>query len=108
MSKYRNKRTVIGGVAFDSKKEAERYVELKLLEKSGIICELKLQPRYELIPAYTLNNKKVRKVEYVADFEYAEKGKGVVIEDVKGMKTEVYKLKKKLFEYIYKKEITEI
>lgn len=98
--KYHNTKTVIDGISFDSKKEAEYYKMLKLLEKNQIIKNLKLQPRYELIPSFTKNGIKHRKCEYIADFEYIEDGKTVVV-DTKGFKTDVYKLKRKLFEYKY-------
>lgn len=108
-SKYHNKKTEIDGIVFDSIKEGNRYMELKLLSKAGAIKDLKLQPRYELVPRYKINGRAVRKCEYVADFEYYDVHKGkVVVEDVKGMRNDVYKIKKKLFEYKYQQEITEI
>lgn len=111
MSKYHNKKTEIDGIVFDSRKEGNRYLELKILEKAGAIKDLKLQPRYELVPKYKINGRAVRKCEYVADFEYFDTHKGeVVVEDVKSAatRTDTYKIKKKLFEYRYKQEITEI
>lgn len=108
-SKYNNKKTIIDGIVFDSIREARRYQELKLLQKVGKISELELQPRYELIPKYKKNNKTIRKTEYVADFRYKDEKGNIVVEDVKGTKTELYKLKKKLLEYLYKDiEIKEI
>ena len=86
-NKYNNKKVIIDGIKFDSNKEAQHYKQLKLLERAGEIKNLKLQPRYELIPQYTLNNKKIRKCEYIADFEYVDKRTGEVItEDVKRSK----------------------
>ena len=100
--KYHSKKTVIDGINFDSKKEAMRYQELKLLERAGKIRDLKLQPEYELIPKFKKNNKTYRKTIYKADFSYFDiEGNKYIIEDVKGFKTDVYKLKKKLFEYTY-------
>lgn len=95
MSKYHNIRTN----GFDSKKEAGRYQELKLLEKAGVIMALELQPRFLLQDSFSdKKGIKYRKIEYVADFKYFDKEMNcAVVEDVKGMKTEVYKLKKKLF-----------
>lgn len=100
--KYHSKKTIIDGIEFDSKKESMRYQELKLLERAGKIRELKLQPEYELIPKFKKNNKTYRKTIYKADFSYfdVETNKHIT-EDVKGFKTDVYKLKKKLFEYRY-------
>lgn len=99
--KYHNKKTDIEGIIFDSKAEARRYQELSLLEKAGVIKRLRLQPEYELIPSFKKNGRTFRKTVYRADFEYVENGR-IVVEDVKGFKTDVYKIKKKLFEYKYK------
>lgn len=109
MNKYHAVKTDIDGIRFDSYKEGSRYMELKLLEKGGAIKDLILQPRYELQPAYEINGRKVRKIEYVADFEYYDNDKKKkVIEDVKGYRTDIYRIKKKWFEYKYDVEITEI
>ncbi len=110
MSKYKAKKTEVNGILFDSKKEANRYATLLLLEKSGRIKDLKLQPTYELIPRFKKNGKTYRKTTYKADFEYFDtKLNKKVVEDVKGFKTPVYLLKKKLFEYNYPElEIIEI
>lgn len=110
MSKYHNKKTTVDGIKFDSKAEAERYIDLKTLEHWGTIKDLRLQPTYELQPSYKKNGKTVRKIVYKADFEYFDCRTGkVIVEDVKGVKTAVYKLKKKIFEYRYPElEITEI
>ena len=70
MSKYRNKKTQVDGIWFDSKKEAERYLELKALEQKGEIRKLKLQPVYELQPSFEHKGKKYRAITYRADFEY--------------------------------------
>jgi len=98
--KYGNRKTNEGGHEFDSKAEAKRYTQLALMERAGEIHSLRLQPEYELIPAFKKGNKKYRQTVYIADFEYIENGRKIV-EDVKGFKTDVYKLKKKLFEYRY-------
>jgi hypothetical protein len=102
-SKYGNRKTGVDGNTFDSKKEAERYVELKLLEKGGVISGLELQPKFELQkPFFDKEGKKHRAITYIADFQYLDKKTGkLVVEDVKGRKTEVYKIKKKLFVYKY-------
>lgn len=100
-NKYGNIKTEVDNVKFDSKHEAIRYKELKLLERAKQIKELELQPRFVLQLAFTDNQgNKHRQIEYVADFKYKEHGKEIV-EDAKGMKTEVYKIKKKLFLYSY-------
>lgn len=101
-AKYHNQKVIIDGIKFDSKLEANRYAELKILEKAGIISALQLQPSFELIPAFSKGGKKYRAAHYVADFMYYDnQEKRVKIEDTKGMETEVYKLKRKLFEFKY-------
>ena len=95
--KYNAKKVVIDGIEFPSEKEGERYIELKMLEKAGKIKDLKLQPVFLLQEGFYYQGKAIRQITYRADFEYVnEKGERVV-EDVKGFRTEVYKLKKKLF-----------
>ena len=56
-NKYHNTKTKVNDITFDSKLEAKRYTELKLLEKNGLIKDLKLQPVYELIPSFKKDNK---------------------------------------------------
>lgn len=97
-AKYHNTKTEIDGIVFDSRMEARRYVQLKEMLEAGEIYDLRLQPEYELIPAYTRNGKRIRKTVYRADFSYIKDGE-VVVEDVKGVETEAFKLKRKLFEY---------
>ena len=105
-SKYHAKKTVVDGVTFDSKREANRYLVLKGMEEDGTIKDLRRQVRYELIPAFDVDGKHYRPVFYVADFVYRENGHEV-IEDVKGMRTDVYRLKSKLFARRYGKVIRE-
>lgn len=106
--KYGNAKVTIDGRTFDSKAEAERYSQLRLLERAGVIRGLECQKVFELIPAYKKNGKTVRAVKYLADFVYWEKNK-IIVEDVKGCRTDVYKLKKKLFEWRYPElEIKEV
>ena len=101
-SKYHSKKVRVDGIEFDSKKEAKRYSELKLLERVGEIKELELQKVFELQPSFKKNGKTYRKTTYKADFYYFNNRTGkYIVEDVKGFKTEVYKLKKKMFEYKY-------
>ena len=95
MNKYNNKKTIVDNITFHSKKEAKRYGELKLLEKSGEIFYLKLQERY------ALNIGQVKICTYVSDFTYIDKNGLKVVEDTKGMRTQVYKLKAKLMLAIY-------
>lgn len=101
-SKYYNKKTRINNITFDSKIEALRYVELKFLQNIGKIKDLKLQPKYELIPTFKKNNETFKKTTYIADFSYYDNELGkIIVEDVKGFKTDVYRLKRKMFEYYY-------
>lgn len=100
MSKYKNKKVQIDMYVFDSIAESRRYKELALLEKAGEIENLQLQPKFLLQESFKKNGKTYRKIEYIADFMYEEKGK-VIIEDVKGMETKEFKIKRKLFEYKY-------
>ena len=94
---------------FDSVKEYERWLELKALERDGAITGLKRQVRYELIPTlHTFAGAPVRGVSYVADFVYTDRNGTFHVEDVKGMRTEVYKLKRKLMLYIKGIDIEEV
>ena len=104
--KYHSKKCIIDGIIFDSKKEASRYLELKEMQDRGEITDLKLQVPFILIPAFNLGKKRYRKMEYIADFVYIKNGEQIV-EDTKGYKTEIYKIKKKLMAYIYQIEIKE-
>ena len=110
MSKYHSRKTKVDGITFDSRLEARRWCELKLMERAGAISDLQRQVHFELQPSYRKNGKTIRKIEYVADFVYRDNiTKRTIIEDTKGMQTPVYKLKKKLFEYKYPEhEIVEV
>lgn len=105
-SKYHAKKTVVDGITFDSKREADRYLVLKGMEEDGTIEDLRRQVRYELVPAFDVDGRHYRPVCYVADFVYREDGREVV-EDVKGMRTDVYRLKSKLFARRYGMSIKE-
>lgn len=108
MQKYRARKTEVDGIVFDSKLEAHRYRELKLLEKAGEISDLQLQVKYELIPAQRLDGKVVeRALNYVADFVYLENNKWVV-EDTKGVRTRDYIIKRKLMLYVHHIRIKEV
>ena len=108
-NKYHNKKVVYDGIKFDSKKEGNYYLTLKYLEKVGIIKDLELQKEYILIDKFTLNGKTYRKTSYFADFTYFNtKDNKIHIVDTKGVRTDVYKLKKKIMAYKYNIEIEEI
>ncbi len=102
-SKYNNKKTVVDGITFDSMKEAQRYAELKLMEKGKVIYDLTIQPKFPIIIGG------VKICTYIADFIYRDLATGITtVEDVKGMKTPVYNLKKKLMRAVHGIEVTEI
>lgn len=102
-SKYNNKKTVLDAYKFDSKKEAKRYSVLKLMVLANEITDLRMQVKYELLPN---QGKGYSKVSYIADFVYKIDGLEIV-EDVKGFKTAIYQLKKKLMKFIHNIEIYE-
>ena len=119
MSKYHAKKTVVDGIVFDSLKEARRYGVLKALEKAGEISGLQRQVEFLLIPEQRepdnigkrggINKGKLieRKITYIADFTYMRDGV-LVVEDVKGMRTPEYILKRKLMLHIHGIRITEV
>lgn len=120
--KYGNKKVNINGMTFDSKREAWRYQELRLLQREGQITDLKTQKEFELIPPqyevyerYGKNGKRLKDgkrciekaVKYRADFTYKENGVEIV-EDTKGMRTKDYIIKRKLMLYIHGIRIREV
>ena len=122
-TKYHAKKTEVDGIVFDSKREADRYCELKILEKAGEIKALLLQKDFLLIPAqyetyerYGKNGQRLvdgrklieRQCVYRADFTYYDKDGNLVVEDVKGVKTPEYKIKKKLMLYLLNIKIKEV
>lgn len=98
ISKYRNKKVIIDGIRFDSKLEGERYINLKMAERAGIISDLKLQVPFEL----KVNGIQICK--YIADFTYIQNGK-LVVNDAKGVKTKEFRLKQKLMLAVHGIEI---
>ena len=107
MSKYKNKKVVVDNILFDSKKEANYYIYLKMLEDAGKIVDLELQKKFVLQPTFKLNGKAYRAITYVADFVYKDDN-GIHVVDTKGYRTEVYKIKKKIFMKKYGIEIEEV
>lgn len=100
--KFGAKRTEVDGILFHSKAEATRYAELKILERLGKVRDIQLQPKF---PLYVGS---VKIAVYIADFAYTTEAGERVVEDVKGMKTQVYAIKKKLFEALYPMRINEV
>ncbi len=95
-SKYHSRKVILDGHKFPSQKEAGRYAELKLLLRAGEITDLELQPAFVLQERTRVNRRWQRAIIYRADFRYKTRDGKTVVEDVKGHKTKVYLLKKKL------------
>ena len=103
-NKYKNEPTMVDGITFQSRKEASRYQELRMLERAGEISGLFRQAKIEIVPKTKLYLASY----YVADFVYKDNRTGqTVYEDVKGMRTDVYRLKKKLMYWRHGIEIKE-
>lgn len=123
-TKYNATKVTVDGHTFDSKHEANRYLELKLLERAGTISDLRLQVEFELIPnqyateeRYGKNGRRLkdkeilleRKCSYVADFVYTDLRTGkIVVEDSKGMRTPEYVIKRKLMLWVHGIKILEV
>lgn len=83
-SKYKSKEVIINNIRFQSQKEGNRYLELKMLEKQGLIKDLHIQVKFELQPSYKKNGKIIRAIYYIADFVYFDINKDkVIVEDTK-------------------------
>ena len=108
--KYHNKKVVVDGMKFDSKKEGQRFLELSLMQRGGYISDLQRQVKYILIPSQKIDGKVVeREVSYKADFVYKDNTTGkTVVEDVKGVKTKDYIIKRKLMLFIKGIRIKEV
>lgn len=122
-NKYRAKKTFVDGMVFDSIKEKDRYYSLCFLEKAGKIKNLQRQVKFELLPTQyetfprysdktgkrlTDGKRAIEKgCTYIADFVYEENGK-TIVEDTKGVKTEAYKIKKKMMLYFHGIKISEV
>lgn len=118
-NKFNAQPTTLDGVVFDSGAEARRYSELRLLEHAGEITDLELQPVYELQPSLKIKKvvftpagrkrtrtRTVRPITYRADFRYIDAATGqVVVEDVKGVQTEVFRIKAKMMLAIHGIEV---
>lgn len=123
-NKYGNKKATYNGITFDSIKEKDRYIELRLLERAGAITDLQRQVSFELIPAqyetferYGKKGKRLKdgsrciekSATYIADFVYKNVSSGeTVVEDTKGMRTEAYILKRKMMLYLQGIRIKEV
>lgn len=105
-SKYYNRKVNLDGYTFDSQLEANYYAELKLQQRLGEILFFRVQPRYILQHAFEKDGKKHRKIEYVADFEIHHLDGSIEVIDTKGFKTEVFRIKEKMFHKRYPHKLT--
>ena len=103
MNKYHAQKTILDGIKFDSKRESERYAELKLLQRSGQISNIRRQVPFELVPKQDGE----RSVKYIADFVYEENGR-MVVEDAKGFRPKDYIIKRKLMLWIHGIKVREV
>ena len=99
--KYNARKTTIDGITFDSKAEAARYMLLRTMEQAGEITGLQIHPRFLLQEGFRHNGKAIRAIHYEADFEYIDADGNRIIEDVKGHRTAVFNIKRKLFLHRY-------
>lgn len=124
MNKYRNQRTTVNGITFDSRREAKRYCELCVLERAGEIIDLQIQKTFVLVPEQRAESTEryqkgihkgewkqgkllERPITYIADFAYYQDGK-LIVEDAKGLRTKEYILKRKLMLFIHNIRVKEV
>lgn len=105
-SKYGNKKVTLDGHKFDSKAEARYYQQLKLRRRAGDILFYELQPRYRLQHPFEKDGVKHRAIDYVADFEIHHIDGSIEVVDVKGVKTDVFRMKEKMFHKKYPHKLT--
>lgn len=109
MTKYHSRKVTVNGATFDSHREARRYRELSLLQRAGEISDLHTQVRYTLIPAQKKpSGGTERAVTYTADFVYRDKAGNEIVEDVKGVRTQQYIIRRKLMLYTHGIEVKEV
>lgn len=106
-AKYRNRKTIIDGIEFDSQAEADRYRELCFLAATGMIEDLQRQVKFVLVPTLLVGGQRARGISYIADFTYKSQG-NLIIEDVKGFRTKTYKIKRILMKHLLGLEIVEV
>ena len=124
-SKYGARKSVVDGITFDSRKEANRWRELRLLERTGAIQDLRRQVKFILIPAQHEFTNEVykkgpnkgrrkkgklleRECAYIADFVYKDESGNIIVEDTKGIRTTEYIIKRKLMLFVHGIKITEV
>lgn len=104
--KYNNRKVELDGHTFDSQMEADYYLQLKLREKAGEILFYRLQPEYLLQPEFEKDGKKHRAIWYIADFEIHHNDGSIEVVDVKGVRTQVFRIKEKMFHKRYPHKLT--
>ena len=97
--KYHNKKVECDGIIFDSIKEKNYYCELKMLRMAGEVIDFERQVTFELQPKFKHSGKTERAIKYIADFVVHYKDGRTVVVDVKGEKTDVYRIKRKMLLY---------
>ena len=101
-NKYKNKKTMVDGIKFDSEMESRYYLYLKQLKEMGEVVDFVLQPTYLLQEGFDLNGKRIRPITYKADFKVIYKDGREEVIDVKGKLTEEFKIKRKMLLYRYR------
>ena len=101
-NKYKNKKTIVDGIKFDSEMESHYYIYLKQLKEIGEVVDFVLQPSYLLQEGFDLNGKRIRPITYKADFKVIYKDGHEEVIDVKGKLTEEFKIKRKMLLYRYR------
>lgn len=101
-NKYKNKKTIVDGIKFDSEMESHYYIYLKQLKEIGEVVDFVLQPTYLLQEGFDLNGKRIRPITYRADFKVIYKDGHEEVIDVKGKLTEEFKIKRKMLLYRYR------
>ena len=106
VNKYRNKKTEVAGILFDSAAEARRYGQLIILERANYIKNLERQVKFELAPSVMLGGRKKPALRFIADFKYWDiKKHEWVVEDVKGVVTPLFRVKQHLMATVHKIEV---
>lgn len=109
MTKYHSRKVTVDGIAFDSHREAKRYRELYLLQRAGLISDLRTQVKYTLIPAQKKpSGGTERACTYTADFVYRNKSGKEIVEDAKGVRTQQYIVRRKLMLFVHGIEVQEV
>ena len=101
-NKYKNKKTIVDGIKFDSEMESHYYIYLKHLKEIGEVVDFEMQPTYLLQEGFNLNGKRIRAITYKADFKVIYKDGHEEVIDVKGKLTEEFKIKRKMLLYRYR------